>query len=326
MTWEGDALRLLDQRRLPEEEVHLIARDATQVAAAIRDMVVRGAPAIGIAAAYGLALAARSGELEAAAQELAAARPTAVNLGNALERMRAALVGCPPGELAERAAAEAVALHQEDLAINHAMGEAGAALIPPGSIVMTHCNTGSLATGGHGTALGVIRSAYAQGRIERVVAGETRPWLQGSRLTAWELARDGIPVTVMTDSAMPAAMRELGPSWVIVGADRIVANGDTANKIGTYALAVAARHHQVPLMVVAPRSTLDLATPDGAGIPIESRAGAELWGAAAQAEPPPGVELGNPVFDVTPASLIDAIVTERGVHRAPYAQALAGVV
>ncbi|HEY0180207.1 MAG TPA: S-methyl-5-thioribose-1-phosphate isomerase, partial [Dokdonella sp.] len=262
--WRGDRLRLLDQRRLPEEEVYVECRSAGDVAAAIRDLVVRGAPAIGIAAAWGVVLAAQGepAQLDAAASLLRAARPTAVNLMWALDRMlRAARAGAG----AEALAREAQAIQDEDLAANRHMGELGAALLGDRVGVLTHCNTGSLATAGYGTALGVIRAGVESGRIARVYAGETRPWLQGARLTMWELLRDGIAATLVADSAAAHLMKSGAVQWVVVGADRIAANGDTANKIGTYALAIATRHHGVRFMVVAPSSTVDLSTPDGAG-------------------------------------------------------------
>src|SRR6185437_14210494 len=254
--WRGNHLRLLDQRRLPHAEVWLDCRGADEVAQAIRDLVVRGAPAIGIAAAWGVVLAAQRGDdLEAALAGLRAARPTAVNLMWALDRMRARISA---GANAQALANEAQTIQDEDLVANRRMGELGAALIEPGSGVLTHCNTGSLATAGYGTALGVIRAGVAGGRIRHVYAGETRPWLQGARLTMWELARDGIPATLIADSAAAHLMREHRLQWVIVGADRIAANGDVANKIGTYQLAISARHHGARFMVVAPSSTVDM--------------------------------------------------------------------
>jgi methylthioribose-1-phosphate isomerase len=285
---------------------------------------VRGAPAIGIAAAYGVALAARGasdaidarGRLEVVMDELVQARPTAVNLRWAVERMRDCLRAVPDEQLAARAAEEAVRIHSEDVTANRHLGALGAALIDPGRSVLTHCNTGALATGGYGTALGVIRNAYAEGRIEEVFAGETRPWLQGARLTAWELHREGIPVRLIADGAAAALMRTGRIGWVVVGADRIAANGDVANKIGTYALAIAARAHGVGFMVAAPLSTVDWDMPGGDAIPIETRAESELLGYGAVRIAQEGVGAWNPVFDVTPAELIDAIVAEAGfVHR-----------
>ncbi|MFC4729898.1 S-methyl-5-thioribose-1-phosphate isomerase [Coralloluteibacterium thermophilus] len=331
---EGDTLELLDQRRLPAEVDYVVCHSADDVAAAIAQLVVRGAPAIGIAAAWGLVLGARDIEAgtgaEAAAlmdpmfQRLTAARPTAVNLAWALARMRRALEAA--GEdwryVLER---EAAAIADEDLVANRRMGELGAALIEPGSGVLTHCNTGSLATSGFGTALGVIRAGVAMGRIERVFAGETRPWLQGARLTVWELLQDGIPATLIADSAGAHLMKSGSVQWVIIGADRICANGDTANKIGSYQLAIAARHHGVKFMVVAPSSTVDMATPDGSAIEIELRTGEELLGYGGARTVAEGVEAWNPVFDVTPAELIDAIVTEAGVIERPTPERMAAV-
>jgi methylthioribose-1-phosphate isomerase len=324
--WTGNALELLDQRKLPFVVEYLSCTTSDQVAAAIHDLAVRGAPAIGIAAAWGVVLASRevmaatpaeaADRLEPALQRLNAARPTAVNLAWALARMRAALktAGSDWRGVLEL---EALAIAEEDLAANRRMGELGAALIPVGSGVLTHCNTGSLATAGFGTALGVIRAGVAQGRIGKVYAGETRPWQQGARLTAWELLQDGIPATLIADSAASHLMKTGAVQWVIVGADRICANGDTANKIGTYQLAIAARHHGAKFMVVAPSSTVDMATPNGDAIHIEERDAGELLGIAGTRTVAEGVPAWNPVFDVTPASLIDAIVTEKGVIEQP---------
>ncbi len=313
--WRGDHLRLLDQRLLPREERWIDCRDAGEVTQAIRDLAVRGAPAIGIAAAWGVALAARQGApLDAALAQLRAARPTAVNLMWALDRMKTRIAAGADAAALER---EAQAIQDEDLAANRHMGELGASLIAPHSGVLTHCNTGSLATAGFGTALGVIRAGVSAGRIDRVYAGETRPWQQGARLTMWELVRDGIPAQLIADSAASHLMRSGAVQWVIVGADRIAANGDTANKIGTYQLAIAARHHGVKFMVVAPSSTVDMATSSGEAIEIELRDPAELLAVAGQRTVVEGAEAWNPVFDVTPAELIDAIVTERGVIEHP---------
>ncbi|AOU97629.1 S-methyl-5-thioribose-1-phosphate isomerase [Acidihalobacter yilgarnensis] len=318
--WAGDCLRLLDQRRLPSDTVWIEASTVDEVASAIRDMVVRGAPAIGIAAAYGVAMAARAcgsdpDALDAALARLAAARPTAVNLRWAIERQRGRIAE-GAGDLAAVLLAEAVAIHEEDVTANRRMGVLGGALIESGD-VLTHCNTGSLATGGYGTALGVIRSAYADGRIGRVYADETRPWLQGARLTAWELVQDGIPVTLLCEGAAATLLARGEVSWVVAGADRIAANGDVANKIGTYSLAVLARYHGVRFMVVAPTSTIDMNTPDGAAIPIEERPADELLSLAGQPVAAAGAGAWNPVFDVTPAGLIDAIVTEAGIVEQP---------
>ena len=314
LRWDGQMLELLDQRLLPHEVRWLACRDSASVADAIRALVVRGAPAIGIAAAYGAVLAQREGRFGAGVAQLRAARPTAVNLVWALDRMQALAAD---GADAQRLLAEARAIEAEDLAANRAMAAAGAQLIEPGAGVLTHCNTGALATAGLGTALGVIRAGVASGRIARVFAGETRPWLQGARLTMWELQQDGITATLIIDSAAAALMRSGAVQWVIVGADRIAANGDVANKIGTYALALMARHHGVRLMVVAPSSTIDLQTASGDSIEIESRDPAEVLGCGGRRHAPEGVAAWNPVFDITPAPLVDVLVTERGVLRRP---------
>ena len=314
--WRGDRLRLLDQRKLPFVEDYLDCTSAAEVATAIRDLVVRGAPAIGIAAAWGVVLAAQRGKaaFEAALPVLRAARPTAVNLMWALDRMQGALTDPFDVQALQR---EAQSIQDEDLAANRLMGGLGAALIGEGGGVLTHCNTGSLATAGYGTALGVIRAGVSSGRIARVFAGETRPWLQGARLTMWELVRDGIPATLVSDSAAAHLMKSGDVQWVVVGADRIAANGDTANKIGTYQLAIVARHHGVKFMVVAPSSTIDMATPTGADIEIELRDPGELLAHAGQRTVVDGAVAWNPVFDVTPAGLVDALVTERGVVEQP---------
>lgn len=324
--WCDDHLRLLDQRLLPAREVYLDLDEVAQVADAIRAMVVRGAPAIGVTAAYGVVLAARARyhadqsnwrvALEADFTLLAAARPTAVNLFWALQELRNVITGFSgDDDPTPTLLATARRIHQEDIAANQRMGELGAALFDGVGDVLTHCNTGSLATGGYGTALGVIRSAYAAGRISHVYATETRPWLQGARLTAWELTKDAIPFTLITDSAAGYLMASRRIQWVVVGADRIAANGDVANKIGTYQLAVTARHHGVRFMVVAPSSTLDLALPEGRLIPIENRPAAEILTLSGTSIAPTGTQVWNPAFDITPAALIDAIVTERGVNR-----------
>jgi len=322
--WEGDALSLLDQRRLPLEESRIVCRDARSVAQAIANLTVRGAPAIGIAAAYGVVLAAQahapgggavSADLLAdELQALRTSRPTAVNLFWALDRMQRVLVSA--GTVAALAT-EAAAIEREDLAANRHMGVLGAALIEPGSGVLTHCNTGSLATAGFGTALGVIRAGYAEGRIARVFNTETRPWLQGSRLTAWELHKDGIPAHLIADSAAAHLLASGQVQWVIVGADRIAANGDTANKIGTLQLAVLARHFGARFMVVAPGSTVDMRTASGADIHIELRDPEELLAYGGTRIAAEGVQAWNPVFDVAPAALIDALVTESGVLERP---------
>ncbi|MFA5531393.1 MAG: S-methyl-5-thioribose-1-phosphate isomerase [Thiohalomonadaceae bacterium] len=322
--WNDGQLRLIDQRLLPQDARYNTYGDATAVAGAIRDMVVRGAPAIGVTAAYGVVLAGRARFTEAGANwkgaieqdlaTLAASRPTAVNLFWALDRMKARIAALDGSNPEAALLAEAMAIHEEDVAANYRMGELGAALIEAtGGAVLTHCNTGSLATGGYGTALGVIRSAYAGGRIAHVFADETRPWLQGARLTAWELVQDRIPVTLLADGAAGYLMKQGKVSWVIVGADRIAANGDTANKIGTYSAAVNAKYHGVKFMVVAPTSTIDMSLPTGAGIPIEQRAAEEVLALAGKRVAAEGALAWNPSFDVTPAELIDAIVTEKGV-------------
>lgn len=304
---DGPKVVLLDQRRLPDEEVELACRSAAEVAAAIRDMAIRGAPAIGVAAAYGLALAAESGEdVDSAAATLAASRPTAVNLAWALEQMRD-----------DPTPARARALHDEEVERCRAMAAHAAELFAPGTRALTHCNAGGLATGGYGSAVGALRTAWERKLLASVWVDETRPLLQGSRLTAWELESAGIPHTVIADSAAASLMAAGEVDCVVTGADRIAANGDTANKIGTYSLAVLAAHHDIPLYVVAPTSTVDLSTPSGADIPIEERAPEEIT---------TRFPARNPAFDVTPARLIGAIVTEHGVQRAPYAQALAALV
>ncbi|WP_426150108.1 S-methyl-5-thioribose-1-phosphate isomerase [Pseudomonas sp. DC3000-4b1] len=328
--WRDGALFLLDQRLLPGVETWVRYEDAAEVAGAIRAMIVRGAPAIGIAAAYGVVLSAAArlrggGDWQAAVAAdialLADSRPTAVNLFWALNRMRDRLARLRDGESAVAVLeAEAVDIHQSDREANLTMAQLGVELIRrhQGNMqtLLTHCNTGALATGGFGTALGVIRGAWLEGMVERVYADETRPWLQGSRLTAWELANEGIPVSLNADSAAAHIMKTKGVTWVIVGADRITANGDVANKIGTYQLAVNAMHHGVRFMVVAPSSTIDMTLESGDLIPIEERLGSELLevgGTRIGAN----VEAFNPVFDVTPADLIDAIVTEKGVIERP---------
>jgi methylthioribose-1-phosphate isomerase len=334
IAWEQDKLRLLDQRRLPREHIYLDLEDAAGVAAAIHDMVVRGAPAIGITAAYGVVLSAmnhagRSDWRQAVAadmERLAASRPTAVNLFWALKRMEKVLDVAGTGDPLPALLTEAEAIHRDDIAANRRMGELGSALIEPGSAVLTHCNTGSLATGGFGTALGVIRTAYAAGKLTQVYADETRPWLQGARLTAWELGQDQIPVSLIVEGAAAYLMKQGRVAWVIVGADRITANGDAANKIGTYSAAVAARHHGVKFMVVAPSSTVDMSLAGGDDIPIETRAADEILRCGGCAVAAEGADAWNPVFDVTPAGLIDAIVTERGVVLEPTAGKMAALM
>ena len=327
LEWIDGRLRLIDQRALPLREEYLYCDGAAEVANAIRDMVVRGAPAIGIAAAYGVVLAARARyradpknwrqAIDADLVALNASRPTAVNLAWAIARMRRKIQSAQDGDPTPVLLIEAQNLHAEDVEANRAMGRYGAELIPPGSQVLTHCNTGALATGGFGTALGVIRTGAATGRVVHTYANETRPWLQGARLTAWELMREGIPVTLLVDSAAAYLMQQRKVQWVIVGADRIAANGDVANKIGTYMLALTARHHGVGFMVVAPTATIDLATDSAGAIPIEQRPAAEVVAYGDRRITPDGVNAWNPAFDVTPAALIDALVTERGVVLQP---------
>ena len=337
--WNNGALQLLDQRLLPQQRTYAVLENARDTAQAITDMVVRGAPAIGVAAAYGVVLAARACharspatwkyDIEADLDVLARSRPTAVNLFWALDRMRRFMTTVS-GDPYEPVLAEARRIHEEDIAANRRMGQLGAALIAgsnqsPGA-VLTHCNTGSLATGGYGTALGVIRAAYAAGSISQVFADETRPWMQGARLTAWELVEDNIPVTLVVEGAGAHLMKQGAVRWVIVGADRIAANGDTANKIGTYNLAVVARYHGVKFMVVAPASTVDMTLSSGAGIPIEIRSADEILNHAGKRVAAHGAAAWNPAFDVTPAALIDAIVTERGVVLSPTPQKMAAMM
>jgi len=324
--WQDQQLQLLDQRKLPHEQIFLTFDDAAEVAQAIRDMVVRGAPAIGIAAAYAVVLAAKAAYeqnpqrwhslIQPALQQLALARPTAVNLMWALQRMESnfAHISDDPVPIL---LAEAQQIHQEDIAANYTMGELGAALLPQNCCVLTHCNAGALATGGYGTALGVVRSGYAAGKVVQVYADETRPWWQGSRLTVWELMQENIPVTLIADSVAASLMQRGKIDWVIVGADRITANGDVANKIGTYSLAVLARHHGVKFMVVAPISTLDATLDSGDSIEIEQRPDTEVVSCHGQRIAANHVVVWNPVFDVTPAELVDVIVTEKGVVHQP---------
>jgi methylthioribose-1-phosphate isomerase len=312
---------ILDQRALPAVEAWLGLRSADEVADAIRTLAVRGAPAIGVAAAYGLAVEARRGaspeRLREAAELLSSARPTAVNLAWAVRRMSRHI-----GEPAEAILGEAHAIRDEDEAACRRIGELGAPLLPPAARVLTHCNAGALATAAYGTALGIVRAAHQAGRLEHVFADETRPFLQGARLTAWELQRDGIPVTVLTDSMAGWLMARGEISCVVVGADRIAGNGDVANKIGTYSLAVLARHHAIPFFVAAPWSTFDTSLDTGAGIPIEERPSDEVVRIFGKLVAPAGVLARYPAFDVTPAGLVTAIVTERGVLRAPYGPAI----
>jgi methylthioribose-1-phosphate isomerase len=338
IAWEGDTIVMVDQRKLPTREIYVTCRTGNEVARAITTMVIRGAPAIGVAAAMGLALGAQRStatgtkqfavDFQKLADTLAATRPTAVNLFWAIERMKQALAaGVQAGEgvpeLRTRLRAEADAIHDADVESCRAIGRHGSDLVPDGARVLTHCNAGALATAGYGTALGVIRGAIDAGKRVTVMADETRPFLQGARLTAWELVKDGIPTTVITDN-MAAAMMAAGQvDLVVVGADRIAANGDAANKIGTYGLAIIAAAHNVPFYVAAPWSTIDLATPTGAGIPIEERNAKEVTHLAGTQVTPDGAAVRNPAFDVTPARYITAIVTERGVLRPPFLESLA---
>jgi len=328
LRWRDGKLELIDQRVLPGE-VHYVSCDSAQaVANAIRNMTVRGAPAIGCAAAYGIALEATrvsgGGEFDASLQlafrTLAESRPTAVNLFWSLERMRRKRDehrAAAPADVADALLREAHLIRDEDVRLNRRMGEHGAALLADGMRVLTHCNAGALATAGHGTALGVIRSAVAAGKNIRVLADETRPFLQGARLTAWELMQDGIPVTVIADSAAGHFMHRGEIDAVIVGADRVAANGDVANKIGTYSVAVLAQRHAIPFYVAAPLSTIDLAIARGADIPIEERGADEVLGYDGRRWAPADSSARNPVFDVTPAALVTALVTEKGVTREP---------
>jgi methylthioribose-1-phosphate isomerase len=328
IVWSGNRLYLLDQRYLPERADYLELTSAPAVADAIRQMVVRGAPAIGITAAFGVVVSAAGRYREAGPdwksamtedlQALRASRPTAVNLFWALDRMQVLIEGLASDEDPTPALTrEAQTMHAEDVAANRRMGQLGAELIESPTRVITHCNAGALATGGFGTALGVIRAAHERGLIEQVYADETRPWLQGSRLTAWELLHDKIPVSLLADGASASLMAAGGIGWIIVGSDRIAANGDVANKIGTYTLAVAAKHHGVKVMVAAPTSTIDMSLARGEEIPIEVRGSDELLCCAGRRVAAEGAGAWNPVFDVTPAALVDAIVTERGVVLSP---------
>jgi methylthioribose-1-phosphate isomerase len=309
--WKGDRLELLDQRLLPDKAVYVTCRSAEDVAQAIREMVVRGAPAIGVAAAFGLVLSNGSRE---GYEALAKSRPTAVNLFWALERMKKA----------KDLRAEAEAIYAEDLAANKAMGKLGAELIPDRARVMTHCNTGALATAGYGTALGVIRAS--KGKNISVIANETRPYLQGARLTAWELVQEGIPCTLITDSMAGHLMSKGEVDVIVVGADRIAANGDVANKIGTYPLAVLAKRHGIPFYVAAPLSTFDLKIPDGSHIQIEERPASEVTGYGDRRWAPEGVAVRNPAFDVTPAELITGIICEKGVVLSPDREKLQALI
>jgi methylthioribose-1-phosphate isomerase len=334
---EDDVVVMIDQRKLPAQEVYVRCKTAAEVARAIKTMVIRGAPAIGVAAAMGIALGMRrstatgtqklAAEFHKACEVMAATRPTAVNLFWAIERMRrcfsaAAQAGESVEQIKDRLDREAQAIHDEDVESCRAMGAFGAEVVPADARILTHCNAGALATAGYGTALGVIRGAVEKGKRVAVFADETRPFLQGARLTAWELVRDGIPTTVITDNMTAALMRQVPIDLVVVGADRIAANGDTANKIGTYGVAVLAREHNVPFYVAAPLSTIDLSTPDGAHIPIEERHAREVTHVGSARLTPEGAAIWNPAFDVTPHRYIAGIITERGIFRPPYVESL----
>lgn len=333
--WREDTVRMIDQRLLPQREIVRVYRDYRGVAEAIRTMVIRGAPAIGVAAAMGAALGIRgtSGQrahtrFEQVSKVLRATRPTAVNLAWALERMGRVLdssLELDADRLFRRMRTEAITIAKEDVAANRAMGSHGAGLIDSPAAILTHCNAGALATAGYGTALGVIRAAREQGKKVEVFADETRPFLQGARLTAWEMHKERIPVTVIADNMAATVLRSGSISCVVVGADRVAANGDVANKIGTYPLAVMAQRHNVPFYVAAPLSTLDFTCPNGDAIPIEIRSSKELTEFFGKRVTPNGVEVYNPAFDVTPAELVTAIITERGIARAPYAVSLASL-
>ena len=335
--WNDEGVVMIDQRKLPGVETYVKCKSAKDVAKAIKTMVIRGAPAIGVAAAMGLALGVRqstasgttklAGEFYKLCEMMADTRPTAVNLFWAIDRMKrvfadAASSGQSVEQIQERLAGEARKIHDEDVASCRAMGSYGASVVPEHARVLTHCNAGALATAGYGTALGVIRGAVEQGKKVAVLADETRPFLQGARLTAWELTRDGIDTTVITDNMSGALMLGGHIDLVVVGADRIAANGDVANKIGTYSVAVLAKEHSIPFYVAAPISTIDLATPDGSGIPIEERAAKEVTHLGPARLTPEAAKVRNPAFDVTPHKYVTAIITERGIARAPYEESL----
>jgi methylthioribose-1-phosphate isomerase len=338
IAWQEDDIVMVDQRKLPAVEVYVTCKTVNDVAKAIRNMIIRGAPAIGVCAAMGLALGAKRSkatgtkqfttEFQRNCELLAATRPTAVNLFWAIERMKQAFAqGALGGESVEQLQArlrtEADLIHDEDVANCRTIGRHGAELVPADARILTHCNAGALATAGYGTALGVIRGAVEAGRKVRVLADETRPFLQGARLTAWELVKDGIDTTVITDNMAGAIMRAGDIDLVVVGADRIAANGDTANKIGTYTVAVLAKEHGIPFYVAAPWSTIDLSTKDGSAIPIEERNPREVTHVGATQLAPEGAHIRNPSFDVTPAKYVTAFITERGVYRPPFSETLA---
>ena len=334
---EADAVVMIDQRKLPAEEIYVRCKTAPEVARAIRTMVIRGAPAIGVAAAMGIALGMRrsaatgtqkfAAEFHKTCELMAATRPTAVNLFWAIDRMKrsfgaAARAGESVGQIKDRLDSESMAIHDEDVASCRAMGAFGAEVVPSNARVLTHCNAGALATAGYGTALGVIRGAVEKGKRVVVFADETRPFLQGARLTAWELLRDGIETTIIADNMSGALMQQGRVDLVVVGADRVAANGDTANKIGTYTVAVLAREHKIPFYVAAPLSTIDLNAPDGEHIPIEERQAREMTHVGSSRIAPAGALIWNPAFDVTPHRFIAGIITERGIVRAPYTESL----
>jgi len=338
MRWRRGRLELLDQTLLPEKIVFRPLKTYGEVSRGIRDMLVRGAPAIGVTAAFGMTLAARAGarmkpaafrrHMEKAEKVLASSRPTAVNLFWALERMRLLMnenAQLTPAAIAEKMEEEALTILQEDIEINRSMGRHGAALIDDGEVVLTHCNAGALATAGYGTALGVIRAAWEGGKRISVLADETRPRCQGAKLTAWELSREGIPVTVIADTAAGSFMRRGLVNKVVVGADRIAANGDVANKIGTYQVAVLARENRIPFYVAAPVSTIDFGLKSGDEIPIEERHPSEVTSISGRRITPRGVPAGNPAFDVTPARFVTAIITEKGAVRKPFRRSIAGL-
>jgi methylthioribose-1-phosphate isomerase len=338
LEWTDHGVRFLDQTKLPTEETYVTCKTHEQVADAIRNMVVRGAPAIGVAAAMGIALGVNNSKAESVVdlkhdfdqicEVISKTRPTAVNLFWAIRRMQEKFERVrirPIAHIKQSLIEEAQHMHAEDIAANRAMGRHGAPLMPAEGGVLTHCNAGALATAGYGTALGVIRAALEQGKKIHVYADETRPFLQGARLTAWELMKDGIPTTVISDNMAGAMMRQGKIAAIIVGADRIAANGDVANKIGTYTLAVLAKEHNIPFYVAAPISTVDLACPDGSRIPIEQRNPREITHIAGKQIVPEGVAVENPAFDVTPAKYVAAIFTEKGIARAPYEESLRGL-
>jgi methylthioribose-1-phosphate isomerase len=334
---EGDVVVMIDQRKLPAQEVYVRCKTAPEVARAIKTMVIRGAPAIGVAAAWGIALGMRrstatgtqkfAAEFQKTCELMAATRPTAVNLFWAIERMKrtfadAVQAGQSVDQLKDALDREAEMIHDEDVASCRAMGSFGADVVPTDARILTHCNAGALATAGYGTALGVIRGAVEAGKAVAVFADETRPFMQGARLTAWELMRDGIDTTIITDNMSASLMGQGKVNFVVVGADRIAANGDTANKIGTSGVAVLAREHNIPFYVAAPLSTIDLRTADGSHIPIEERNAREVTHVGSSQVAPSGAKIWNPAFDVTPHRFISGIITERGIFRAPYTESL----